>query len=124
LFKFTALYTALQNQEEPKLHSPQMAKLSNACERRTPGRLTTEITTKMKDNYSINLIIPTPKHCLKDVGLHGKCPAKKPFILGKNQKLHLQFAKKHENWTSKDWAKRCELESRSSTCLCPMVCSI
>jgi hypothetical protein len=86
VFTFTALYTALQNQEEPKLHSPQMAKL-NACVRKTPGRFTTEIIGKMKDNYSISLSIPTAKHCLKDAGLHRKRPAKKPFILGKNQKL-------------------------------------
>jgi hypothetical protein len=56
-----------------------MEKLSNACVRKSPGKLTTKTTIKMKDNYCINLVIPIPKHCLKDAGLHGKCPVKKPL---------------------------------------------
>jgi hypothetical protein len=76
----------------------------------------------MKDNYSINLSIPTPEHCLKDAGLNGKCPAMKPFILGKKSEAVNSVCQEH--WTSKDWAKCCELASRSSTYSLPMVCSM
>jgi hypothetical protein len=62
-------------------------KLSNVCVRNTQGRLAAEITTKLKDNYSINFSIHTTKQCLKDAGLDGKHPVIKPFILGEKSEV-------------------------------------
>lgn len=47
----------------------------------------------------------TVRNRLIAAGLQGRRPAKKPFVSAKNRACRLKFAKEHELWTPRDWAK-------------------
>lgn len=42
---------------------------------------------------------------LRSVGLHSRVARRKPFINETNRVKRLQFAKNHQHWKTKDWAK-------------------
>ena len=47
----------------------------------------------------------TVKRRLRDAGLFGRRPVKKPWISEKNRKVRLQWAKDHLHWTTQQWAQ-------------------
>ena len=63
--------------------------------------------------------ISTAENTLKKYGLHGRVARKKPFISVKNQKLRLEFAKNHINWTIQDCLKYFGLINQSLVNLDP-----
>ena len=42
---------------------------------------------------------------MDDAEFYSYCAAKKTFILAKNRKAHLEFAKTHRNWTVEQWGQ-------------------
>lgn len=48
--------------------------------------------------------VRTVRRRLQAGGLHGRRPAKKPFISAKNRKARIEWAKAHLNWTSQQWS--------------------
>lgn len=63
-----------------------------------------QIKNELQENYDINIHVSTVKRRLKDFGLKGRRPSKKPLISAKNRKQRLAFAKRHRSWTSKEWS--------------------
>ena len=64
-----------------------------------------QIKNELQENYDLAIHVSTVKRRLKEFGLHGRRPTKKPLISAKNRKLRLAFAKKFRSWTSSEWSK-------------------
>ena len=69
------------------------------------SRLTsTEIRSEM-DGRGVCYSVSSTKRVLREHGLFGRRPAKKPFISLKNRRARISFAKSHVDWTVADWSK-------------------
>ena len=71
----------------------------------TPGKCdtATQATKLLQESSNINVSAQSIQHLLKANGFKAKHKVKKPYISKKNQKKQLEFAKKHQHWTSDDW---------------------
>ena len=52
---------------------------------------------------NLNLSVQTVRNTLRSAGLRGRAKAKKPLLTKRHQKLRLDFARVHSNWTMEDW---------------------
>jgi len=62
-----------------------------------------KLAKEMAESTGIKVSNKTIQRRLNKFGLKGCVAKKKPFISIKNKKKRLQFAKKHIDWTVKDW---------------------
>jgi len=70
-------------------------------------RLTAKaIAIKTSPNFAKNGVsVNTVKRRLREVGLNGRVPRKKPLLSAKNKKARYQWAKDHLDLTQEDWKK-------------------
>ena len=73
--------------------------------KRNPRLTGPAITVNFNSTTSIKVHCLTVKRCLRETGLIGRRPSRKPNIFPKNLKAQLEFAKKYIGWISKDWSK-------------------
>lgn len=64
-----------------------------------------QITARYNSTAEVKIGITTVNRRLRDGGLYGRRPSRKPFISIKNRRARINFAKKYASWTSKEWAK-------------------
>jgi len=64
-----------------------------------------DLTKQARNNYQIDASSKTIKRRLHEVGLYGRRARKKPMLSRKNIAKRFQWAKEHETWTTKDWAR-------------------
>ena len=62
-----------------------------------------KLKVELSSDYQIDVSKDTIRRRLKVVGFKGKVAKRKPFILVKNQKMRLCWAKIHSKWTIKQW---------------------
>lgn len=60
---------------------------------------------ELLDSIKPNVSVRTVQRRLTEVGLNGRVAAKKPFVSKKNMKKRMDFARRHLEWTIKDWEK-------------------
>ncbi|KAK6011625.1 transposase, partial [Ostertagia ostertagi] len=70
-----------------------------------PRLTAVDIATEFNMNEGTNLSRQTVGRRLKDAGIHGRRPAKKPFISSKNRRARVEFARRHLDWTVADWSR-------------------
>ena len=70
-----------------------------------PRKNAVELNTEMRNKYNVSTSVTVTKQRLRDAGLFGRRPAKKPYIKRKNQKARIRFAMEHRHWTTKQWSR-------------------
>lgn len=76
-----------------------MAKLVEINPRLSVSKLNAELTK----NYQLTVSNTTITKRLKESGLHGRRPCKKPWLSKRNIKRRFQWAKDHAGWTVEQW---------------------
>lgn len=71
--------------------------------RQNPCLSAVDIKRQLSEEDGVTISESTVRRRLQAGGLHGRRPAKKPFISVKNRKARLEFAKKHLHWTRRQW---------------------
>jgi transposase len=64
----------------------------------------TQINREIRSEHNIFQSVSTTKRRLRDAGLFGRRPVKKPLISVKNRKARIVFAKNHLHWTPEMWS--------------------
>lgn len=88
----------------PKKTTPNIDRIIKKLSVSDVRKSAVAIKNELKENYDTNIHVSTVKRRLTSNGLHGRRPTKKPFISAKNKKLRVEFAKRHELWTSSEWS--------------------
>jgi Transposase len=65
----------------------------------------TMLRAEMMNSYQLQCSISTFQRRLRQHGLFGSRPVKKPLISAKNRKARVEFARKHLNWNQQQWSK-------------------
>lgn len=63
------------------------------------------IRAELKDYHQVDLSAETIRRRLREIGLYGRRPAKKPLLTKKMKDTRLTWAKKYKNWTKEDWRR-------------------
>src|SRR5690606_37853739 len=59
----------------------------------------------LKQYFNLDINVQTVRNELQNMGLKAVVKSKKPFLTDKNKKKHLDFARKHQNWTVQQWKR-------------------
>ena len=70
-----------------------------------PTKTGPQIRAEICKNLGTALGVTTVKSRLRNQGLFGRRPAKKPFVSLKNRRARINFAKKHLSWSFEQWWK-------------------
>nr|CDJ94577.1 Transposase domain containing protein [Haemonchus contortus] len=73
--------------------------------RNDPHLTAAEILREISTPEGPNPFLSTVQRRLREAGLFGRRPAKKPLISAKNRKARLDWAHAHKNWTVQQWRK-------------------
>uniref|UniRef100_A0A7I4YQF3 DDE_3 domain-containing protein n=1 Tax=Haemonchus contortus TaxID=6289 RepID=A0A7I4YQF3_HAECO len=84
-----------------RLVDRNIVRLARNDPRLTAAEILREISTPEGPNPSLS----TVQRRLREAGLFGQRPAKKPLISAKNRKARLDWAQAHKNWTVRQWRK-------------------
>ncbi|XGW29391.1 hypothetical protein V3C99_008869 [Haemonchus contortus] len=85
----------------PRLVDRNIVRLARNDPRLTAAEILRELSTPEGPNPSLS----TVQRRLREAGLFGQRPAKKPLISAKNRKARLDWAHAHKNWTVQQWRK-------------------
>ncbi|XGW29485.1 hypothetical protein V3C99_008926 [Haemonchus contortus] len=85
----------------PRLVDRNIVRLARNDPRLTAAEILRELSTPEGPNPSLS----TVQRRLREAGLFGRRPAKKPLISAKNRKARLDWAHAHKNWTVQQWRK-------------------
>jgi len=94
----------LPRKGRPRLTSSRQDKRIVRMSKADPTLTCVDIAAGLMENDNLNVSRMTIARRLSDAGLHGRRPAKKPFISAKNLRSRMEFARTHLHWTSGDWA--------------------
>nr|CDJ94887.1 Transposase domain containing protein [Haemonchus contortus] len=84
-----------------RLVDRNIVRLARNDPRLTAAEILREISTPEGPNPSLS----TVRRRLREAGLFGRHPAKKPLISAKNRKARLDWAQAHKSWTVRLWRK-------------------
>ncbi|XGW04344.1 hypothetical protein V3C99_015479, partial [Haemonchus contortus] len=70
-----------------------------------PTLTSVDIAAEINASDGTNISRRTVARRLNAAGLIGRRPAKKPLISPKNRKARVEFARRHQHWTSNEWSK-------------------
>ena len=72
---------------------------------RDPMKTGVQIRAEVEERLGVVVGTNTVKRRLREMGLFGRRPVKKPFVSRKNRMARLAFARKHLDWTADQWSK-------------------
>lgn len=70
------------------------------------------IRVELHEFHQVDLSAETIRRRLREIGLYGRRPTKKPLLTTKMKTARLRWAKKYQDWTQDDW--RCVIWSDES----------
>lgn len=73
--------------------------------KKDPFMTAVELAKYAQEHHNLNISEWTARRLLAHEGLKARTPAKKPLISKKNRKDRVAFAKAHEKWTVRQWAR-------------------
>ncbi|XGW22217.1 hypothetical protein V3C99_004875 [Haemonchus contortus] len=103
-----------------RLVDRNIVRLARNDPRLTAAEILREISTPEGPNPSLS----TVQRRLREAGLFGRRPAKKPLISAKNRKARLDWAQAHKNWTVRQWRKVIWSDESKFCCLGRMESSL
>ena len=59
----------------------------------------------MQIEHGVNISVSTTRRRLREAGLKGCKPRKKPRLTARHKKCRLQFAQAHKDWTPEQWSR-------------------
>lgn len=71
--------------------------------RNNPRSTAVDIRAELHQHSVSEVSVETVRRRLRDAGLNGRRPVRKPLISAKNRKARLEFAHRHLNWTVQQW---------------------
>lgn len=73
----------------------------------TSGQANTAVELKHKLTHGIGkaVSVQTVRRALRKAGLHSAHKVKRPLLKRQHKKQRLEFARKYEQWTEKDWSR-------------------
>lgn len=63
------------------------------------------IKSEIKLEYGLELSVSTTQRRLREAGLFGRKPRRKPKLTPAHKKAHFEFARIHKSWSHSDWNK-------------------
>ena len=73
--------------------------------KKNPFMTAVELARHAQETLNVSMSVWTARRLLVRAGLPARIPAKKSWILKKNRKARVAFAKAHEHWTVHQWAR-------------------
>ena len=104
-FKYFKKHENLPRSGRPRATTPRIdKKIVNMIENSESPNASK--VAEMLTEINLAAISPrTVRNRLKEVGLHGRAPLKKPLLTKKHIKSRFDFGLKHQKWTVEDWKK-------------------
>lgn len=89
----------------PRSTTDRLDKIIVRTSKCDPRLTAVDIQRQINTFHGSNIHSATVQRRLRNAGLFGRRPAKKPLVSKKNLKDRLAFAKRHIDWTAEDWRK-------------------
>ena len=64
-----------------------------------------QIKAEMQIEHGVNISVSITRRRLREAGLKGCKPRKKPRLTARHKKCRLQFAQEHKDWTPEQWSR-------------------
>ena len=64
-----------------------------------------EIKADMQIEHGVSISTSTTQRRLREAGLNGRKPRKKPSLTARHMKARLEFARAHKDWTAEQWSQ-------------------